>query len=218
MDPALGTNKESYMGELYQKMARDLKLKNLAATTQNEYLRCCYGFARYHMKSPAELGETGIKEYLAHLQLRGAGPETLKMNVAGLKFLYGVTLDRPKVAARLPWPKVSHNKPDILSGTELEKVLSSVTTLVPAMGRCNCRSAQGAQRGGAHGEAQEAYHRALDAPRLRDASVGNGHRHPGHPGVAWPRLHSNDGALHAGERETCGLGPKPVGPVGHEAR
>jgi site-specific recombinase XerD len=120
------------MGELYQKMARDLKLKNLAATTQSEYLRCCFNFARYHMTSPVKLGEAAIKEYLEHVQLKGAGPETLKMNVAGLKFLYGVTLDRPKVAARLPWPKVVHKKPDILSGSELQKVLSAVTSLVPA--------------------------------------------------------------------------------------
>lgn len=121
------------MGELYQRMERDLKLKNLATVTQQKYLRCCCNFVRFHMKSPRDLGETGIKEYLAHLQLRGAGPETLKLNIAGLKFLYGVTLDRPKVAERLPWPKVPHKTADILSGSEMEKVLSEVKLLVPAM-------------------------------------------------------------------------------------
>lgn len=121
------------MGEVYDKMLRDLKLKCLAEKTQKEYLRCCAGFVRYHMKSPRELGETAIKEYLAHLQLKGAGPETLKMNVAGVSFLYKVTLDRPKVVERVPWPKVPHKKPDILSGSELEKVLSKVASLVPAM-------------------------------------------------------------------------------------
>lgn len=121
------------MGELYQKMARDLQLKNLAQTTQSEYLRCCYNFARYHMRSPADMGEAAAKEYLQHLQLKGASPETLKMNVAGLKFLYGVTLDRPKVAERLLWPKVPKKKPDILSIAEVEKILSLVTSLVPAM-------------------------------------------------------------------------------------
>lgn len=121
------------MPELYDRMALDLKLKNLAATTQKEYLRCCCGFVRFHMKSPRELGETAIKQYLGHLQMRGAGPETLKMNVAGLKFLYGMTLDRPKVMARIPWPKVPHRKPDILSGGELEKVLAAVASVVPAM-------------------------------------------------------------------------------------
>ena len=121
------------MAELYDKMAQDLKLKNLAATTQKEYLRCCSWFVRYHMKSPRELGETAIKEFLTHVQLKGAGPETLKMYVAALKFLYGVTLDRPKVAERLPWPKVAHKKPDILSGTEVERLLGAVTTLAPAV-------------------------------------------------------------------------------------
>jgi site-specific recombinase XerD len=114
-------------------MARDLALKNLAPATQKEYLRCCCQYVRYHMTSPAEMGETAIKQYLEHLRLKGAGPETLKMNVAALKFLYGVTLDRAKVADRLPWPKVPHKKPDILSGTETEKLLAAVTSQVPAM-------------------------------------------------------------------------------------
>jgi integrase/recombinase XerD len=124
---------QQQMGALYNKMSRDLKLKNLAVKTQTEYLRCCSGFARYHMKSPTEMGESAIKEYLEHLQRKGVGPETLKMNVAGLRFLYGVTLDRPKIVDRLLWPKVPHKKPDILSGSETEKLLKSVTSLVPAM-------------------------------------------------------------------------------------
>jgi integrase/recombinase XerD len=118
---------------LYQRMERDLKLKNLSAGTRREYLRCCCGFVRYHMKSPRELGEGAIKEYLEHLLLRGAGPETVKMNVAGLKFLYGVTLDRPKVAERLLWPKVPHKKADILAGSEVLKLLGAMKSLVAGM-------------------------------------------------------------------------------------
>jgi site-specific recombinase XerD len=121
------------MGELRDKMARDLAIRNLAVKTQKEYLRCCSSFVRYHMRSPRELGANAIKEYLEHLLLKGAGPETLKMNVAGLKFLYGVTLDRPRVAESIPWPKVPHKKPDILSGSELLKVLEGVTSLVPGV-------------------------------------------------------------------------------------
>jgi len=121
------------MGELYQRMLQDLKLKNLAEKTQKEYLRCCYDFARYYRRSPTELGETAAKQYLAHLLLKGAGPETLKMHVAGLRFLYGVTLNRPKVAERLPWPKVPHRKPDILSGSEVDRILSGVTSPVSAV-------------------------------------------------------------------------------------
>jgi hypothetical protein len=54
----------------------------LAWSTQKEYLRCCVHFVRHHVRSPRELGETAIKEYPAHLQFKGAGPETVKMNFA----------------------------------------------------------------------------------------------------------------------------------------
>jgi hypothetical protein len=70
------------MGVLYDRMSRDLKLRNLAAATQKEYLRCCCCFVRFHMKPPTEMGESAIKEFLGHLLLKGAGPETVKMHVA----------------------------------------------------------------------------------------------------------------------------------------
>lgn len=121
------------MGELYDRMARDLKLKNYAVGTQAQYLKCCCGFVRYHMKSPMVLGERDIKEYLHRLLMLGSSPEKLKMHVAGLKFLYGETLNRPEVVRRIPWPKVAQKKPDILSGTEVARLLDAVTSLVPCV-------------------------------------------------------------------------------------
>jgi len=125
------------MGELYQKMAQDLAIKNLAEKTREHYLRCCYGFAAYYMRSPREMGMAEIKDFLGHLMRQGASPEKLKMHAAGLKFLYGVTLDREEVASKIPWPKVPHKQPDILSLSEVERVLeaamaaSQVSAVVP---------------------------------------------------------------------------------------
>lgn len=122
------------MGELYERMARDLKLKNLAMGTQAQYLACCRRFAAYHMRSPRQMGLEEAKEFLGHLMSGDGSIERLKMHVAGLKFLYGVTLDRPEVAERLPWPKVPQKKPDILSGTETERVLEGMaSSIVPCL-------------------------------------------------------------------------------------
>jgi integrase/recombinase XerD len=118
------------MGELYDSMARDLKLKNLAIGTQTQYLTCCRRFAAYHWRSPREMGLEEVKEFLGHLMAGDGSVERLKMHVAGLKFLYGVTLDRPEVADRLPWPKVPHKKPDILSGTETDRLLSGMAVSI----------------------------------------------------------------------------------------
>jgi integrase/recombinase XerD len=114
------------MGELYQKMSQDLALKNLAEKTRAEYLRCCCGYVRYHMRSPKEMGLGEIKDYLGRMVCQGASPEKLKMHVAGLKFLYGITLDRKEIAEKIPWPKVPHKQPDILSLSEVERLLDAV--------------------------------------------------------------------------------------------
>ena len=51
------------------------------------------------------------------------------MYVAGLKFLYGVTLERPEIAARLVYPKVPYTLPDVLSGSQVQTLLEAVTPL-----------------------------------------------------------------------------------------
>ena len=51
------------------------------------------------------------------------------MYVAGIRFLYGVTLDRPEVAKRIPWPKVPRKQPDILSGTEVTHLLAAIESV-----------------------------------------------------------------------------------------
>lgn len=121
------------MGELYNRMAADLKLKNLAETTQRKYLLYACGFVRFHMRSPTEMGVRECKQYLEHLLLLGKSAEMLKMHVAGLKFLYRVTLNRREEAEQLPWPKVAHRQPDVLSGTEVERLLAASKELVPKM-------------------------------------------------------------------------------------
>jgi integrase/recombinase XerD len=119
------------MGELCQKMELDLKLRNLAKSTREQYLACCRRYSAYHMRSPREMGVEEAKEFLGHLLVCGGGVGQLKMHVAGLRFLYGITLGRPEVAEQLPWPKVPSRKPDILSPCEVEELLVAATESRP---------------------------------------------------------------------------------------
>ena len=75
------------MGSLCQRMTEDLKLKNYAPATRSEYLRCAKQFAAYHMRSPAEMGEREIRDFLLALAFERKGVETLKMHIAALKFV-----------------------------------------------------------------------------------------------------------------------------------
>jgi integrase/recombinase XerD len=115
------------MGELKERMKGDLELRCYSKCTAENYLLYALRFAKYFMVSPAKMGEAKVREYLLHLKRdEKAGPATLKGNVAALKFLYTHTLERPEEVASIPWPKVPRPLPDILSGSEVGSLLTSI--------------------------------------------------------------------------------------------
>jgi site-specific recombinase XerD len=76
------------------------------------------------------MGEEEVRQFLMHLvETKKASPASRKMHVAGIKFLYEVTLRRPEVVASIPWPKVPHGVPEILSGTEVTQLLDAVESV-----------------------------------------------------------------------------------------
>lgn len=118
------------MGQLRDKMYEDLKLRGYRPKTMVEYLRWGRLYAAYHRRSPGQLGEAEVRAFLMHLlEEKKVRPATHKMAVASLRFLYGVTLGRPEVAVRIPWPKVPHTLPEILSGTEVLALLSALPSM-----------------------------------------------------------------------------------------
>jgi site-specific recombinase XerD len=118
------------MGKLRDQMIEDLQLRDYARKTCKAYVDCARAFVAYHRRPPEQMGELQIRQFLMHLvETKKVGPATRKMHVAGIKFLYEVTLRRPEVVASIPWPKVAHGVPEILSGSEIAKLLDAVDVL-----------------------------------------------------------------------------------------
>jgi integrase/recombinase XerD len=118
------------MGELRDRMDGDLLLKGVAETTRAEYLRCATLLAAHYRRSPAELSTEDVRQYLCHLvRDLSYSPSNLKIHVASIKFLYTVTLNRPEVVERIPYPKVPRTLLDIPSPGEVAKVLGSIRSL-----------------------------------------------------------------------------------------
>lgn len=115
------------MSKLRERMEADLRLRNLRPLTQVHYLRAARQLAEFHMRSPEELGEQEVREYLLHLQdERELKPSSIHVYVAGLKFLFNVTLKRPEVMANFRGPKVPRKAPEVLSGTEVETLFRAI--------------------------------------------------------------------------------------------
>lgn len=55
------------MGQLRDRMEADLRLGGYAPSTRKIYLGYARLFAKYHMRSPAQMGEAKIRQYLLHM-------------------------------------------------------------------------------------------------------------------------------------------------------
>jgi len=114
------------VGKLQTKMREDLALKGLSARTCGAYIWVVRRFVKWHMRSPAQMGEAEVRRYLLHLLKEcNASPALMKLTIAGIKFLYKVTLRRPEVAAAFAWPKVPRRLPEVLTETEVAALLNA---------------------------------------------------------------------------------------------
>lgn len=114
------------MGLMHDRMKTDLTLKNYAAGTVTQYLACARRFAET-MGNPLDVGEEAIRKYVVEFA-EGRSPSTVKMHVAGIRFLYEVTLRLPERVTCLFYPKVPRTLPDILSLDEVLGLLKAVTS------------------------------------------------------------------------------------------
>ena len=116
------------MTSLRLKMAEDLRLRNLAVSTRDTYLRHVSAFARHFMVSPDKLGTAEVRAYLLHLEQLGRAPATRAVYHAALTFLYTQTLGRPEVMATVPRPRVpNNNDPVPLTHGEVRALLAAAS-------------------------------------------------------------------------------------------
>jgi len=76
-------------------MIQDLEIRGFSERTQDTYLMCIKQFVKYYMKSPDLLTLDDINSYQLYLiRDRQISVSYFNIQVAALKFLYGVTLKR----------------------------------------------------------------------------------------------------------------------------
>src|SRR5262249_59793900 len=100
------------MTTLLQRMQDDMKLRNLAASTQASYAQHVSMLAKHFDKSPETIAPEEIRSYQSYLSTeKRSAPATVAITVSALRFLYGVTLQRSWVMEdTIPMPK----RPDAL--------------------------------------------------------------------------------------------------------
>jgi integrase/recombinase XerD len=118
------------MGKLHDQMREDLLLKAYSPNTMRSYLRCARHFAKHYMRSPEEMGDQEVRDFLLYLvRDRQASPATLDMYVNALKFLYNITLKRPEVVKGIAHPKRPKTLPVILSPGEVLRIFAAIRSV-----------------------------------------------------------------------------------------
>jgi site-specific recombinase XerD len=118
------------MTPLREKMIRDMQIKGFAEKTQYAYLNHVAAYAKYYHKSPEDLGEEDIKNYLYYLiQNKGVSKSYISGVYSGLKFLYSTTLGRQWDMTKIPRAKKDKKLPVVLSPTEVKSIFNAVDNL-----------------------------------------------------------------------------------------
>ena len=113
-----------------EQMHRDLQLSGAKPKTQRIYLREVDNLAKHFHRSPEELGEEELKEYLLYLiKERHLSEGTFRFYVAGLKFLYRTTLKRGWPVEKIKCPRREKKLPFVLDLSEVESLFAVTTNL-----------------------------------------------------------------------------------------
>jgi site-specific recombinase XerD len=111
-------------------MRQSLALRGCRPNTVATYLGCARRFAAHFKRSPAEMGEPEIRTYLVHLmEERRLSASSEGVYVAALRALYAEALGRPGEVGWMRPPKRPHRLPEVLSGSEVQRLLRAVKSL-----------------------------------------------------------------------------------------
>ena len=112
------------MTTLREKMKQEMQLRGLSHGTQELYMRAVLKLHDYYKQSPAKLSESQIKDFLLFLlNKQSYAASTYNIMIHGLKFFYEVVIDKKMVAINLPRTKEPQKLPDILSASEVERII-----------------------------------------------------------------------------------------------
>ena len=118
------------MGELRDRMVREMQLRRLAPSTQEAYARAVWGLAAFYHRPPDELSGEEVKSYLLYvMNERGLDWSTVNVVCAGIRFFYSATLGRSDVSASIPPRRTPRRLPEVLSGEEVGRLFAATGNL-----------------------------------------------------------------------------------------
>lgn len=112
------------MTPLRQKLIDEIQLRGFSPHTQDSYVRCVTGLARFYHRAPDQINDDELKTYLLHLlREKKLAVGSLIVAVSGLRFFFGTVLHRATTAIEQALPRMKKPvlRPKVYSVQELEQ-------------------------------------------------------------------------------------------------
>ena len=123
------TDSNKSVSPLRRRMLDDMTLRKLKVKTQAAYIRAVKNFTRFFGRSPELASAEDLRSYQLHLVEQGVSSTTLNATITGLKFFFGVTLDRPSALKKMSPVRKEQKLPRVLSVDQVARLLQAVSNL-----------------------------------------------------------------------------------------
>ncbi len=100
---------------LRQRMIDDMSMRRMGSRTQHDYVRHVRAFAAFLGRSPDTATAEDVRRFQLYQREHGVSESIIGATVSALRFLFGVTLERPDLSRKLVLARRPRKVPDVLS-------------------------------------------------------------------------------------------------------
>jgi integrase/recombinase XerD len=114
---------------LRQRMIEDMSVRGFSATTQHDYLRIVSRFAAFLGRAPDRATAEDIRRFQIEQREAGMPAPAMNSHVAGLRFFFTTTIDRPDLSRKLLRVSYPRKLPVVLSPDEVARLFGATTCI-----------------------------------------------------------------------------------------
>jgi integrase/recombinase XerD len=116
---------EKAISPLRQRMIEDMMVRNFIEKTRNDYIRHVLSLTAFLRRSPDTATPEDLRRFQLHQTQTGVRAPSINATVAGIRFFFTVTLDRPDMARHLTFVREPRKIPAVLSTDEVVHLLEA---------------------------------------------------------------------------------------------
>jgi len=123
------TDSTKSVSPLRRRMIDDMRMRRLIPKTQADYLRTVKNLTRFFGHSPDLAEPEDLRRFQLQMVEQGVSSTTLNATITGLKFFFGVTLDRASALKKMSPVRKEQKLPQLLSVEKVTRLLKAASNL-----------------------------------------------------------------------------------------